>query len=164
MSTEAMKLALEALGLYARTLAPTETQKKGMEAITALREALAQPQQEPLQNIPSLTTVLAYLERLVPSEVYTGMIDVIEDEFQRKQQPEPAQQQEPVAIVDDSGVIVVCSYHYKPGDKLYTVPPARKPLTDKELEEIVKRGAENKPFHHWFARAIEAAHGIKGDA
>ena len=38
----------------------------------------------------------------------------------------------------------------------------RKPLTDEELEEIVKRGAENKPFHHWFARAIEAAHGIKG--
>jgi len=29
-------------------------------------------------------------------------------------------------------------------------------LTDEELEEIVKRGAENKPFHHWFARAIEA--------
>ena len=79
---------------------------------------------------------------------------------------QPAQQQEqeqePVAIVDDSGVIVVCSYHYKPGDKLYTVSPAqRKPLTDEELEEIVKRGAENKPFHHWFARAIEAAHGIK---
>ncbi len=48
MSTEAMKLALEALGLYARTLAPTETQKKGMEAITALDEALAQPQQEPV--------------------------------------------------------------------------------------------------------------------
>lgn len=43
--------------------------------------------QEPLQNIPSLTTVLAYLERLVSPEVYMGMIDVMEDEFQRKQQP-----------------------------------------------------------------------------
>lgn len=50
------------------------------------------------------------------------------------------------------------SYGWK---AVYTAPPARKPLTDKELEEIVKRGAENKPFHHWFARAIEAAHGIK---
>ena len=51
MSTEAMKLARDALGLYARTLAPTETQKKGMEAITALDEALAQPQQEPVAKI-----------------------------------------------------------------------------------------------------------------
>jgi len=42
-----------------------------------------------------------------------------------------------------------------------TTSQQRKPLTDEELEEIVKRGAENKPFHHWFARAIEAAHGIK---
>jgi len=42
---------------------------------------------------------------------------------------------------------------------LYTSPSAQRTwvgLTDEELEEIVKRGAENKPFHHWFARAIEA--------
>ena len=44
---------------------------------------------------------------------------------------------------------------------LVNLQAQRKPLTDEELEEIVKRGAENKPFHHWFARAIEAAHGIK---
>ena len=43
-----VKLSLEALGLYARTLAPTETQKKGLEAINALNEAQAQPQQEPV--------------------------------------------------------------------------------------------------------------------
>ena len=30
--------------------------------------------------------------------------------------------QEPVAIVDEDGVIVVCNYKYKPGDKLYTTP------------------------------------------
>jgi hypothetical protein len=33
--------------------------------------------------------------------------------------------QEPVAIVDEDGVIVVCNYKYKPGDKLYTTPPAK---------------------------------------
>ncbi len=33
--------------------------------------------------------------------------------------------QEPVAIVDEDGVIVVCNYKYKPGDKLYTTPPAQ---------------------------------------
>jgi hypothetical protein len=34
--------------------------------------------------------------------------------------------QEPVAIVDEDGVIVVCNYKYKPGDKLYTTPPAQR--------------------------------------
>ena len=37
------------------------------------------------------------------------------------------QQAEPVAVVDDEGVIIVCSYKYKPGDKLYTTPPAAQP-------------------------------------
>jgi len=36
------------------------------------------------------------------------------------EQPE----QGPVTIVDAEGVIIVCSYKYKPGDKLYTTPPA----------------------------------------
>ena len=39
---------------------------------------------------------------------------------------------EPVAIVDDAGVIVVCSYKYKPGDKLYTRPQ----LVTKEATEL----------------------------
>jgi hypothetical protein len=45
--------------------------------------------------------------------------------------------QEPVAIVDEDGVIVVCNYKYKPGDKFYTTPPAAKRqwtgLTDAEM-------------------------------
>ena len=31
-------------------------------------------------------------------------------------------EQEPVAIVDEAGVIIVCSYSYKPGDKLFKHP------------------------------------------
>ena len=46
------------------------------------------------------------------------------------------------------------------GTPLYTHPPAaqRKPLTDEQLNEIADRN-----YSHWveFARAIEAAHGIK---
>lgn len=79
MSTEAMKLALEALGLYARTLAPTETQKKGMEAITALDEALAQPQQEPVAwaiftnagNARMWSTFQPHLQKLADAEGLT---------------------------------------------------------------------------------------------
>ena len=42
------------------------------------------------------------------------------------EQARSAPVQEPVAIVDEDGVIVVCNYKYKPGDKLYTTPPAQR--------------------------------------
>jgi hypothetical protein len=70
-------------------------------------------------------------------------------------------------------------------EPLYTTPPQRKPLTDEEIQEIVsdasragtlswtgyKEDDEGKytipvlsPSDYQFARAIEAAHGIKGEA
>ena len=45
---------------------------------------------------------------------------------------------------------------------IYTTPPQRGPLTDEEINDIAKNYALNNPttpLH--FARAIEAAHGIK---
>ena len=50
------------------------------------------------------------------ADVYTALRTALEQ-----------QQAEPVAVVDDEGVIIVCSYKYKPGDKLYTTPPAAQP-------------------------------------
>ena len=50
---------------------------------------------------------------------------------------------------------------------IYTTPPQRKPLTDKQLNIIGSRwhlnllGADEKAELFAFARAIEAAHGIK---
>jgi len=44
---------------------------------------------------------------------------------------------------------------------LYTTPPQRKPLTDDEIEEL---DMETSGTVHDFVRAIEAAHGIKGEA
>jgi hypothetical protein len=41
-----------------------------------------------------------------------------------------------------------------------TTPPQRKPLTDEEIEDF----AANTLCVYSFARAIEAAHGIKGEA
>ena len=54
MSTEAMRLALEALELSSVTVDSFGVQQKTNEAITALREALAQaqPQQEPVGPEP----------------------------------------------------------------------------------------------------------------
>ena len=49
------------------------------------------------------------------------------------------EQSEPVAYVDDAGVIVVCSYKYKAGDKLYTTPQQRKPLDCFETEKLAKQ-------------------------
>ena len=48
---------------------------------------------------------------------------------------------------------------------LYTTPPQRKPLTDEEIEVLAKK--HNGIYYDCditFARAIEAAHGIKGGA
>lgn len=49
----------------------------------------------------------------------------------------------------------------------YTIPPQRKPLSYEELESLVKWYGEKDNLYfnrHEFARAIEAAHGIKGEA
>ncbi len=47
---------------------------------------------------------------------------------------------------------------------LYTTPPQREPLTDEEIERAcVPLGAAMLSFTE-VARAIEAAHGIKGEA
>ena len=48
---------------------------------------------------------------------------------------------------------------------LYTTPPQRKPLTDEEIATIAKEhiAVGTRSFEE-FARRIEAAHGIKGEA
>jgi len=55
------------------------------------------------------------------------------------------------------------------GTPLYTTPQQREPLTDKQLNIIGSRwhlnllGTDEKAELFAFARAIEAAHGIKGE-
>ena len=148
---EALKLALEALEDSVDTIRreyetdwrhglPTrKAQLDGMKqaldnheaAITAIREALAQPEQE-------------------PHSWYSKQ----EDEWMtHKTRMEHAQ---------------LNSYTHKVGKfdlALYTAPPQRKPLTDEEIILIVADCAsshQHTDIH--FARAIEAAHGIKGEA
>ena len=118
---EALKLALEALQ-------PTPYKddwtvaKETNKAITAIYEALAQPEQEPVGEI----------------------VDAIEGAFK-------------------------CSFTkmLPVSTKLYTTPPQRKPLSDEEISDLWCK-VSNTDFvtgdTHVFARAIEAAHGIKGEA
>ena len=47
------------------------------------------------------------------------------------------------------------------GTKFYTTPPQRKPLTDEQIEACLHHVDENGIGLFAFARAIEAAHGIK---
>jgi hypothetical protein len=158
MSIEAMKLALEALG-------PTAPECCGCAveweiAITALRQAIEQDKKE-----------LEATERQV--EILT---DELANAQRRIEQFEQAQKQEPVAWVVPSwlnpdtrgwqsesfeGIPV------KGWVPLYTSPPPvaepHKPLTNLEIADMfakIKR-AEN-PYLQ-FARAIEAAHCIKGE-
>ena len=49
--------------------------------------------------------------------------------------------------------------------RLYTTPPQRKPLTDEEIDAIlIGLMRQHKSGAVTIARAIEAAHGIKGEA
>ena len=136
MSTEAMKLALRSL----KELVPDDSdhapaiqgQRKRQEnALKALQEALAQPQQEPVAWIWKYANGEEEVVFVPPRHVDATHIDA------------------PSTITP-----------------LYTSPPARKPLTDEEIEKVW-RSVQANDFHDCvkpFARAIEAAHGIKGDA
>jgi len=100
--TAALKLALEALKEAQTNGDGMEKWDRNKKAITAIKEALAQPEQTPYITTPTSTP-------------------------------------------------------------MWTIPPQRKPLTDEEIILIVADCAsshQHTDIH--FARAIEAAHGIKG--
>ena len=54
----------------------------------------------------------------------------------------------------------------EPGTKLYTTPPQRKPLTHEEMKKIWYAMQNIMGWYSFqeIAQAIEAAHGIKGEA
>ena len=77
---------------------------------------------------------------------------------------QPAQQQEPVAWMWKDGTVTTdpdrADGTWTP---FYTSPPASKPLTDEQIMEMYNEPRSDAEMIE-FARAIEAAHGIKGDA
>jgi hypothetical protein len=101
----------------------------------------------------------------------------IEDTYKRMDEPQQEAKDEPVAwrtytgrgyyIIDKTLEEAERNWPDKPHTPLYTTPPQRKPLTDEEIDAIVVDevglDADADEMHN-FARAIEAAHGIKGEA
>ena len=72
-----------------------------------------------------------------------------------------AQEQEPVAWMNDMGTHIDLNVSGR-GIPLYTTPPQRKPLTDEDVERIVREARVGEHgIGYTIARAIEAAHDIK---
>ena len=145
---------------------PTVTLPRDCEALKAAADLLAQPEQE------YRGWYCAHCERGVDSsevtyhEQHTVCGRVITDDLPPKAKPE----QEPVAVVSGyyGGQCVILPIDsariFNSNTALYTAPPQRKPLTDDEIERAcVPLGAAMLSFTE-VARAIEAAHGIKGEA
>ena len=146
MKDKALKLALEAFEWNYNTdldniPACEKWAKMLKENITAIKEALAQPEQEPVA-VKHMMEWVDYLKRKsdygqhmrIPSEMSAGACWELAIELEQF---------------------------------INTTPPQRKPLSDEQIGEIGRKYEKfdnqgNEFFARWgFARAIEAAHGIK---
>jgi len=143
---EALKLALEALEeawYHVGTFQPTE---KAIDlyddARTAIKEALAQPEQEPVAW------------KLVPIEPTNEMLKAM-DECSTEGYDERLYAGHAASI-------------YMAAVDVALTPPQRKPLTDEEIfsceNSVPDETVTDRDWCIYFARAIEAAHGIKGEA
>jgi len=150
-----IELALEAL----------ETDWGTVKAITAIKEVLAQPEQEPvawkpIETAPKDAMVLVCLPRqmnLVVRAWYNSIHNFWQTDYE-----------------GEGGITRPIYFHegdlWHPIPPLYTTPPQRKPLTDEQIAEMwleilgstPPSGIHEDGLQPWrFARAIEAAHGIK---
>jgi hypothetical protein len=98
---EVLKLALEALRLYQRTVAPADTQCRGVAAVAAIEQALAAPVQ-PVK--PSLWEQYHAAQPAVQEPV--GYVKLIDTPFGKKLKP-------------------VLTIAVPVGSKLYTAPPEK---------------------------------------
>jgi len=143
VTKEALRLALEALGEIEWSNNSQWQSDRAKVAITAIKEALAQPEQEPV------------------AWIYKGEKSFDGNKYSDEYELTASKQ---VALWKDKNA--------KP---LYTTPPQRKPLSDEEIRDAVRES--DLDWHQgWtldddepnrfisLARAIEAAHGIKGEA
>ena len=136
---QALELALEAL-THIRPNALTSFYTIGDrdKAIIAIKEALAQPEQEPVAW------------KLVPTKPTEEMLKAM-DECSMEGYDERLYAGHAASV-------------YMAAVDVAPTPPQRKPLTDDEIAEFAERMEASDPtdsFWREFARAIEAAHGIK---
>ena len=162
MTKEVLKLALEALEDLGMKHFESTGEVLYKETFTAIKEALAQPEQ--------YTTDAMKVRQAVAQALHD---DVYAEELE---QPE-AKQSGTISITMPAPVAYLCenavghkyfrwkkpSSTYKP-IPLYTTPPQRKPLSEEEIGAILEDVNAYGTRLYTFARAIEAAHGIKGKA
>ena len=91
--------------------------------------------------------------------------------YAKRVEPEQEPVQEPVLTMNKMGSLVECSptiaaFDLPDGEfNLYAHPPQRKPLTDEQIVDLIPSTGFRGPIDAlWFARAIERAHGIGGEA
>jgi hypothetical protein len=120
MTKEVLKLALEALEDHGHAWPQIHHESRYAQAMISVREALAQPEQEPVAKVKRNSSGQIYIEWR-----------------------------------DGEGAIA-----HLIGSELYTTPPHRLPLTDEQIEDLYFDKFSMGELKA-FARAIEAAHGIK---
>ena len=157
--TEALKLALEALAQIDEAM-PFPVAKLAQKVI---REALAQPE-------PSAYWHSEFLKYNTTSD--RRMMENAQGDLERIKLVQTGvgigkPEQEPVACPDGKQCKhgAWCTETYCQEHCEFRAPPQRKPLTDEEIAKIAEKYTEPLLFRvKDFARAIEAAHGIKGEA
>ena len=179
MTQEALKLAIQLRGTASGYWTENE-----IPIIEKLIEVLAQPERHELQAkgehpapcarhceatafgivIKNLKAQLAQPEQLMSDRINYGM-SVTQggkriDPMSIYKEPE----QEPVAWMDADGNVSDNNDHKCFPMPLYTTQPQRKPLTSQEIGAILEDINAFGTRLYTFARAIEAAHGIKGEA
>ena len=141
MTQEALKLALEAL-TYIYTETTADEDELIDKAIIAIKEALAQPEQEPVKYSDYEPDGVHHNKPAQPEQKLIGTVgDLFDDR-------------------------VIAHRKLDRNLLVYTSPPKRKPLTSKEIRAIEVEVAMSNSFAHptkaeEFVRAIEAAHGIR---
>lgn len=170
----AAQQALEYLDAPSSKLWPAGTQHR---IITALKAALAEPQQEPfeywnaVEGWVKLDEVRQHFDSVGCGTIYKT---AGEDRVPLYISPQPVAKVELMLTGGNAGLatrIVEIDDHLRerlcPGQLLYTTPPQRKPLTDEEIGECLPMGIAphstvvGRREIMRFARAIERAHGIK---
>ena len=173
MSKEAIKLALEALEQIARITGARwalENSYAGhLEAITALREALAE---QPAQDDPDLQDkdpeLVEQPAQQEPVAWHGYDLDGMVEAFDRVIQAHYNSKQPFHSPVDsDAQMALRILRGFIPSMKRYTSPPAqRKPLTDEDCTRIYNEAngitIKNPPITtERIFKAMRAAHGIK---
>ena len=201
MSKEAMKLALEALEIeqVAVTMFQLVPKPHITKAITAIKEALAQPEKEPVIDGNTSDGYHTFNELYEFRKAYNIAL-FNEWAANGKCFVHKSWRHNDGELCFGGGWFIVVavlpqgqiSNHYEAKDwdlfhiqetekalfefdghtgadvierlKSYTTPPQRKPLSEEEIGAILEDVNAYGTRLYTFARAIEAAHGIKGEA